>query len=59
MKLGIPGAGHAATTLAGAWSKTHEITMASRTPGPEYYIIPLAKLAGLLRAEAFNICVVR
>jgi predicted dinucleotide-binding enzyme len=58
MKLGIPGTGHTATTLAGAWSKTHEITVGSRTPGP-HYIIPLAKLAGLLRTEAFDICVVR
>jgi hypothetical protein len=26
MKLGIVAVGHMATTLAGAWSKTHKIT---------------------------------
>jgi predicted dinucleotide-binding enzyme len=29
MKLGVLGTGHVATTLAGAWNKTHEITLAS------------------------------
>jgi hypothetical protein len=29
MKFGILGTGHVATILAGAWSKTHEITLGS------------------------------
>jgi 8-hydroxy-5-deazaflavin:NADPH oxidoreductase len=34
MKLGILGTGHVATTLGKAWSKSHEVTLGSRNPGP-------------------------
>jgi 8-hydroxy-5-deazaflavin:NADPH oxidoreductase len=32
MKLGILGTGHVAKTLGTAWSKTHEVTLGSRSP---------------------------
>jgi 8-hydroxy-5-deazaflavin:NADPH oxidoreductase len=34
MKLGILGTGHVAGTLGTAWSKSHEVTLGSRNPGP-------------------------
>jgi phosphoglycerate dehydrogenase-like enzyme len=92
MKLGIPGTGHVATTLAGGWSAKHEVTLGSCDPvgkdagqpvlsladvvtgadvvvnavpggagtagGPEHYLVLFAKLAGMLKTEAFNIRVV-
>jgi 8-hydroxy-5-deazaflavin:NADPH oxidoreductase len=50
MKLGILGTGHVATTLAGAWSKTHEITLGSRTPGSKSLDYPVLPLADAVRA---------
>jgi predicted dinucleotide-binding enzyme len=63
MQLGILGTGHVATTLAAAWSTKHEITLGSRDPAVKdvgHRVVPLAaattaRLAGLLKTEAFNI----
>jgi 8-hydroxy-5-deazaflavin:NADPH oxidoreductase len=45
MRLGILGTGHVATTLAGAWSTKHEVTLGSRDPvgkNAGHPVLPLA-----------------
>lgn len=50
MKLGILGTGHVATTLGGAWSKTHDITLGSREPAGKDPGFPVRSLADTVAA---------
>jgi hypothetical protein len=50
MRLGIPATGQVAMTLAGAWSKTHEITPGSREPESRSPDVPVRALSGTVRA---------
>jgi 8-hydroxy-5-deazaflavin:NADPH oxidoreductase len=45
MRLGILGTGHVATTLGGAWGKTHDVTLGSREPAGKNAGFPVGSLA--------------
>jgi hypothetical protein len=51
MKLGIPGTRQVAVTLAGAWSRTDEITPDSREPESRSPDVPVQALSGTVRAR--------
>jgi 8-hydroxy-5-deazaflavin:NADPH oxidoreductase len=50
MKLGILGTGQVATTLGGAWSKNHDVTLGSREPAGKDLGFPVQPLTGTVVA---------